>query len=79
MRGSTVYRGPVTGIEVQVSKQAQALIGPSRVADFVKVLTELLETIGAKRAQVSKCGWAVEIHFTWPGDGPKTWKIPVER
>jgi len=78
-KGRTVYRNSNTGVQVTVSKPAEQLIGPERVPEFVKQLTEFLEILGAKSAQVSKCGFSVEIFFLWPGGGGYHWKVPVKR
>ena len=62
MRGTTAYFNPQPGIEIRVSWPAQQMLGLDRVAEFVKLVTEIMEALGCHAAYVGKCGAAVEIH-----------------
>lgn len=71
MPWSTTFKPEGTGIEIAVSQPAQKLIGPKKLPEFVKLLTELMEGLGAETAYVSKSGVAVEISMVrsdgWTG------------
>ena len=62
MRGTTAYFNPQPGIEIRVSWPAQQMLGLGRGAEFVKLVTEIMEALGCHAAYISKCGAAVEIH-----------------
>ena len=62
------------GIAIEVSKPAAKLIRDQNVPEFVRILTELMDALGAKQAYVSKRGAAVDIHIL----GPKGWTFPTQ-
>ena len=62
MGSPTAHFNPQPGIEIQVSWPAQQMLGLGRVAEFVKVVTEIMVAFGCHAAYVSKRGAAVEIH-----------------
>ena len=62
------------GIAIEVSWPAQQLIGQMNVPEFVKLLTEMMDAMGAKKAYVSKRGAAVDIHVL----GPRGWTFHTQ-
>ena len=58
---AATYRNTKLGIEVQVTRPAAKLIGPEKVTAFVKVLTDLMDHLGAEWAYVGKSGLAVSV------------------
>lgn len=62
------------GITIKVSWPAQQLIGSHNLAEFVRLLREMMDALGAKQAYVSKAGDAVEIHVL----GPRGWTFHTQ-
>lgn len=50
-------------IAVYVTRAAESLIGAHNIAAFVAHLSELMDALGAKSADVRKRGRAVDIHL----------------
>ena len=74
MRGATGLFTDYRGIAIEVSWPAQQLIGQKNVPKFVRVLTEMMATMGAKKAYVSKRGAAVDVHIL----NPEGWRFDMK-
>jgi len=66
MPRSAVFTKEPGNIRVDVTYAATEMIGLSNVAEFVKLLTELMEACGANRAYVGKRGQAVDVWILRP-------------
>jgi hypothetical protein len=66
-------------IVITVSRQAQRLIGKDRLAQFVRILTEMLEALSVERAIVGREGGAVVINVLLPDQTVGWLNIPVKK
>jgi hypothetical protein len=66
-------------IRIQVSAQAQRLIGKDRLAEFLKALTRMLDALGVERAYVTKDGVAIVINMLLPDQTVGWLNIPVKK
>ena len=62
------------GITIEVSWPAQVVIGHHNVEEFVRLLREMMDALGAKKAYISKAGAAVDIHVL----GPRGWTFHTQ-
>jgi len=63
MPWSVKFEPPGSAIWVQVSHPAVELIGAENVREFVRLLVDLMENLGAYGAYVGKCGRAVAVEI----------------
>jgi len=79
MAKSGVFIKEPGDVRVQVSYAASEMIGLKNIAEFVKLLTELMEALGANRAYVCKRGEVVDVWILRPDGWTGTMKIPVRK
>ena len=79
MPWSVRFEPPGSAAWIQVSMQARELIGPENIREFVRLLSGLMEALGAYGAYVGKAGRSVSVEiFREDGWRGRT-KLPVKK
>ena len=68
MPGSSTYKPVGSDVEVTISTLAMKRIGRAHVHEFIKLLGELMEMVGAVTAYVGKSGGGIAVEM-WNPDG----------
>jgi len=79
MAKSGVFTKEPGDVRVQVTYAASEMIGLKNIAEFVRLLMELMGACGANRAYVGKRGSAVDVWILRPDGWQGRMKVPVTR